>query len=201
MKTSAHTAPEGLAEQRRREILEAAEKLLATYGYDALRLRQVSQAANVSIGLIQHYFGTRDDLLRETMHVAGERRAQQWKKLGENKLSPADRLMALIEGAIGDHHRCVMWIETCAAATRHPELRPGVRATQNAWRDIILDAVSAGMRDGTLNPVLPSDQTAELLIRLIDGFMLDDAAGVSSKAARKRRGDALVIGAQRLIGI
>lgn len=49
------TARDALAGQRRGEVLDAAEPLLAAHGYDALRLRDVSRAAGVSIGLIQHY--------------------------------------------------------------------------------------------------------------------------------------------------
>src|SRR4051794_37582157 len=76
-----------LIEERRAAIISAAEKLLAVHGFDALRLRDVSKEAGVSIGLIQHYFTTRDELLYETMRVASERRAEQWSRLGSGQES------------------------------------------------------------------------------------------------------------------
>lgn len=183
----ARPASDGLAEQRRGEILEAAETLLAAHGYDALRLRDVSKAAGVSIGLIQHYFGTRDELLLETMRVASERRARQWSQAAEGASSADVKLRSLIEGAVGDHHRCVIWIEMCAAATRHPELLPDVRRTQDAWHRAITDVLSDGTRDGSFSTSLSPDDTAELLIRIIDGFILDAAVDTEGTAAEGRR--------------
>ena len=70
------------------------------YGFDALRLRDVSQAAGVSIGLIQHYFTTRDESSPdETMRVASERRAEQWTELASGHTKAQDKVTALLEGA------------------------------------------------------------------------------------------------------
>ncbi|MFC9488655.1 TetR/AcrR family transcriptional regulator [Streptomyces hydrogenans] len=189
-----------LAEQRRGEILNAAEKLLATHGFDALRLRDVSEAAGVSIGLIQHHFATRDDLLLETMRVASERRAQQWRELARSAASPAAQVRALIEGAIGDHHRCVIWIETCAAATRHPELLGDVRSTQEAWHSAITEALTDAVQDGSVPADVSPGATAELLIRLIDGFMLDAAVGTASATDAEQRLALLKESAARILG-
>ncbi|MEU6459768.1 helix-turn-helix domain-containing protein [Streptomyces sp. NPDC047065] len=187
--------------QRRTQILDAAEHLLASHGYDALRLRDVSEAAGVSIGLIQHHFATRDDLLLETMRVASLRRAQQWSELARADLSPADRIRSLIEGAIGDHHRCVIWIETCAAATRHPELLNDVHRTQEAWQRAITDALTDAVRDDSVPAHGSPGETAELLIRLIDGFILDAAVGTTDTAEAERRLILLKDAAARLLGL
>ncbi|NYV72761.1 TetR/AcrR family transcriptional regulator [Streptomyces sp. UH6] len=189
-----------LAGQRRAEILNAAEKLLAIHGFDALRLRDVSEAAGVSIGLIQHHFATRDDLLLETMRVASRCRAQQWSDLARSAPSPGARVRALIEGAIGDHHRCIIWIETCAAATRHPELLEDVRQTQQAWHSTITAALTDALRDDSVPAHGSPSDTAELLIRLIDGFILDAAVGTPDPADIERRLAQLKEAANRILG-
>lgn len=184
------TDRDGLADRRRTEVLNAAEKLLAVHGYEALRLRDVSQAAGLSIGLIQHYFGTRDELLLETMSVASRRRVDQWSQLTSNHRSSDQRLWALIKGAVGDRHRCVIWIETCAAATRHAAIRPDVLATQHAWLSTLTSAIRDGVEDGTLPAVSSPAKTAELLVRVIDGFILaaavEDADTVDQSTRAKR---------------
>ena len=59
-------APSGVVlEPRKIQIMEATERLIAEYGFDGLRLRDVSKTAGVSIGMIQHYFETRDGLVLE----------------------------------------------------------------------------------------------------------------------------------------
>ena len=163
---------EDLIEERKAGILEAAEQLIAVHGFDALRLRDVAKAAGVSIGLIQHYFTARDDLLRETMRMASVRRASQWTDLANgHKLAP-EKLAALLEGSISDHHRCVVWLETCAAATRHADLLPDVQRTQDAWREVMRDVIAQGVVDKDFVPTIAVGDIVALLIGLIDGLML-----------------------------
>ena len=64
-------------EEARKEILDAAERVLAQRGPDAVGLRDVAAEASVSHGLITHYFGTYDALVeavfaRRTQGVAAE---------------------------------------------------------------------------------------------------------------------------------
>ncbi|MCJ7709339.1 MAG: TetR/AcrR family transcriptional regulator, partial [Chloroflexi bacterium] len=56
---------EALRTAQRERILTAAEQLLVTHGVERSRLRDVSEAAGVSIGTVQHYFDTRDRLIAE----------------------------------------------------------------------------------------------------------------------------------------
>lgn len=60
-------------EEARRQILEAAQTLLAEHGPDAIGLKEVAKAAGVSHALVSHYFGTYDALveaaLREHMNA------------------------------------------------------------------------------------------------------------------------------------
>lgn len=57
----------------RREILDAAQRLLAVHGPDAIGLKDVAKEAGVSHALVSHYFGTYDALveaaLREHMNA------------------------------------------------------------------------------------------------------------------------------------
>ena len=190
-----------LVEERRAAIMAAAEQLLAVHGFDAMRLRDVAQQAGVSIGLIQHYFNTRDELLLETMRTASRRRAQQWVSLAAGAATAGDKLTGLLEGAISDPHRGVIWLETCAASTRHPELRPDVRRTQQAWRHAIRAAIDEGLATGEFAPVVPTDDLVLLLISLIDGLMLATVTEDDSDTSQAERTRVLRETAQRLLGM
>jgi AcrR family transcriptional regulator len=181
--------------------LDAAEQLIAVHGYDALRLRDVSKAAGVSIGLIQHYFTTRDELLRETMRTASLRRAEQWAQLASGHERAPEKLTALLEGAINDRHRCVVWLETCAAATRHPDLLPDVQRTQDAWRGALRDAIEEGVAKRDFAPVIPVADIVVLLVSLIDGLMLASATDSAEEDTQDYRVQLLRETAQRLLRI
>jgi len=188
-----------LAAERRAAILRAAEHLVAQHGFDALRLRDVSQGAGVSIGLIQHYFTTRDELLDETMRTASMHRVAQWAQLTRGHDDASAKLAALLEGSIKDRHRCVVWLETCAAATRHPSLLPDVQRTQDAWRQALQEVIDEGVAVGDFNPLIPVGDVVTLLVSLIDGLMLGAATELSGQGREEKPVRLLREAAERLL--
>lgn len=48
-------------------ILDAAEKLFATQGFEATSLRQITAAARVNLAAVNYYFGTKDQLIRAVL--------------------------------------------------------------------------------------------------------------------------------------
>ena len=55
-------------DERRRSIGDAVCRVLATRGLDAVSLRHVAAEAGVSMGRVQHYFATKDDMLLFAFH-------------------------------------------------------------------------------------------------------------------------------------
>ncbi|GII57684.1 transcriptional regulator [Planotetraspora thailandica] len=50
-------------EARRRHIAEALLRIISRDGLDAVSLREVAAEAEVSMGMVQHYFSTKDEML------------------------------------------------------------------------------------------------------------------------------------------
>src|SRR3954468_19442104 len=62
-------------EQRRDQILDAANALFAERGYDEVTIEDIASAAGVTRGLVHHYFGGRKDVyiaLLERLGAASE---------------------------------------------------------------------------------------------------------------------------------
>lgn len=60
-------------QQRREQIADAVCRLAARQGLDAVSLRHVAAEAGVSMGRVQHYFTTKDEMLRFTFQTIGAR--------------------------------------------------------------------------------------------------------------------------------
>ena len=58
------------AEETKRRILEAASELFAERGFEGTSVRQIAAAANVSLGMIRHYYGSKDGLHRACLDSA-----------------------------------------------------------------------------------------------------------------------------------
>lgn len=50
-------------DQRRRHIVEALVRIAGSQGLDAVSLREVAQEAGVSMGAVQHYFASKDEMV------------------------------------------------------------------------------------------------------------------------------------------
>ncbi|OXM44308.1 TetR/AcrR family transcriptional regulator [Amycolatopsis alba] len=84
---------------RRAEIAEALRRLTATRGLEGVSLRHVAAEAGMSMGLVQHYFKTKDEMLL----FAIERRSQMYEErlkarldAGEVPSTPKAILRAII---------------------------------------------------------------------------------------------------------
>ena len=55
--------------QRRREISAAVVRLAARRGLQGVSFREVAAEAGVSVSLVQHYFGTKENLLLGTLDI------------------------------------------------------------------------------------------------------------------------------------
>lgn len=63
-------------EEAREEILDAAERLIAERGPDGVSVQAVARAVGVSHGLVLHYFGTYEDLVRTVLQRRNRRFAE-----------------------------------------------------------------------------------------------------------------------------
>lgn len=58
--------------QRRRAIAHAVWSVIATRGFDAVSLREVAAEAGISMGLVQHYFPTKDAMILHACEAIAE---------------------------------------------------------------------------------------------------------------------------------
>lgn len=158
------------AHQRER-ILSAAEQLLIVHGVERMRLRDVGEAAGVSIGTVQHYFDTRDRLVRELFDWSSDRRLAGWLRATEAPRGSAwGRLTALLEYSLEEpiQRRSRVWIEFCAMA-RNEELQEKLGSFYDAWRQPFREAIEQGVADGEFRPIRPIADLVDTLVVLVDG--------------------------------
>ena len=58
------------AEETRNKILAAASELFAAGGFEGTSVRQIANGAGVSLGMIRHYFGSKDGLYQACIALA-----------------------------------------------------------------------------------------------------------------------------------
>lgn len=161
------------AEDQRTRILAATERLVGAYGFDAVRLRDIAKASELSIGSLQHHFETRDQLLRATFQWSCDRRIRLWRRTADVSGDPWSRLRSLLTGVLHAEDfrlHCAIWIAYSAAALREPEIKAVMGELFEQYRRPLREVIVAGTDAGTFTPVMPIDDIVDILTAQIDGL-------------------------------
>jgi AcrR family transcriptional regulator len=192
------------ADVRRTEILEAAVRAVRRLGFERMRLRDVAEEAGVSIGLLQHYFETREQLGREAFAAACGERANRFAESAEPGGPAWDRIRQLLEHAFepeGIRDRAAIWLDLCSAASRDPSFRREATRVQDVWRAPLAAAIADGEATGELEPRVKRDAAVDMLLALIDGTELAATIAQDTRFPRKRHLAAMLEVAHHMLGV
>jgi AcrR family transcriptional regulator len=159
--TTAPTRTLSKSEATRERILDAAAEVLNAKGYAGARLSDIAELAGVQATAIYYYFGSRDELVAETVQVGLRRvlvHVDEVLAALPKDTPPMDRITA----AVGAHLEVTLQdSKYTAAAIRHAStLPPAIREAQLVdqrkygvlWRTLIADAAKAGQVNPALEP-------------------------------------------------
>jgi AcrR family transcriptional regulator len=168
--------------RRKRAILEATLRLVAAQGAAAVRLRDVARSSGVSVGSLQYYFDSRDQLIREAFDQHARDVVALVALAGDGSAAPPARLAAVIDAAVlrpDLRLSAALWMEFVTAGLHDEQLRALLESAYETWRDLLGEAVRAGTEAGDFRPLLPPDTVVACLVALIDGFELAVAIDVA----------------------
>ncbi|THV33510.1 TetR/AcrR family transcriptional regulator [Glycomyces buryatensis] len=163
---------------RRTQIAGAVHRLIAHAGLDAATMAAVAREADMSVGLVQHYFRSKDDLLlfayrrttgdmleRVEHHVAEGEAAQ--RTIAAILLTSLQELWPLDERRRGEYR---IGRAFHARSLDNPTVATVARETAAALRAQIATAVSNGKHCGEVELGTDAEEAAVRLSALVDGM-------------------------------
>jgi AcrR family transcriptional regulator len=157
-------------EERRREIATAVLRIVTTRGVEAASLRAVAAEAGVSMGAVQHYFTTKEEMLRFALVYGHTLLVERATRLGEEhtpgKPRERFRLLSILLLPLDEDSRAAarLWAGLIGhACVDEPTRKLAALAYTN-----LTDFVVRHLRD-TL-PGTGTDQAARHLISVIEGL-------------------------------
>ena len=184
-------------EERRAQLLDAAGAVIAVRGFDGATVRDVAREANVSTGLLHHYFGSFPDLLAEVF----AREAQvDMDRLGADAAAipdPLPRLDRLVAryAPRADDPGWFIWFSAWSAAPRHPKLRRSAEHFHREWSSRFEAVLGAGALAGVFICPDPAGTTRRLL-SLMDGLATQLVAIRSLEVAEVAHDIAIAVAAE-----
>jgi TetR/AcrR family transcriptional regulator, transcriptional repressor of bet genes len=158
-------------QQRREQIAEAVCRLARRQGLDAVTLRHVAAEAGVSMGRVQHYFTTKDEMLLFAFHTLSER-VERRMAAAATDLGPSPTPRALLRALLMEmlplSEQATAEAPVLAAffarAVVEPKLADVLRGDNRRLREFITEQVGATHGD-------PGLETVGLLA-MVDGLMV-----------------------------
>ncbi|MPZ83744.1 MAG: TetR family transcriptional regulator [Actinophytocola sp.] len=165
---------------RRRQVAEAVERLIAQHGLDGVTVAKTAAEAGVSVGLVQHYFATKDDMLRYAYTRVTERTmARVLRRADELTAHRSSIRRVVAEGLTErlplDDARRAEWrvsFTFAARAVDRPDLAAVRNETEAAIRDRLAEAIGNGKECGEVPPDADPPARAAGLLALVDGLAL-----------------------------
>ncbi|MGY6496878.1 MAG: TetR/AcrR family transcriptional regulator [Microcella sp.] len=163
-----------LATYRRAQILCASVKLVGRDGALGARLKDIAKEAGVSLGLVQHYFGTRQELLEETFRSMLSVSLSRIPQYTGSSVDPLVTLIAMLRlhayGSVDFQERWGFWVELWSSARRDPVLAEIAHEVYTLWTTPFEHAVDRLASAGRCRTDIAPNEAAIRLMGLIDGL-------------------------------
>ncbi|MFJ9412663.1 TetR/AcrR family transcriptional regulator [Streptomyces sp. NPDC101227] len=164
-------------EARRQEISEALWRIASTRGLDGASLRDVAAEAGISLGRLQHYFRTKDEMLAFALqHInrLADHRIRERIAALAGEPSPREVLRACLSGMLPLDEKSRIGTLVGAAyfnrAVHDEGLRGEAKEGIPKLRAFFADQLRRAAERGELPPDRATEDEAMLLISLADGL-------------------------------
>lgn len=149
-------------------------------------------STGLSIGTLQHYFVTRDNLLTAAFLRHHELVVASIDSWNDRDPDPWQRVLGMIDILTqpdGLLLRSKLWIEMASQASRNERIRKAAQVVYDSWRNVFVEAISEGMERGQFNPVLPLSAVVNAFLATLDGYEVAFVIGIEEATPEQARGN------------
>jgi len=165
----------GLVEERRRQIAQAALHLIAARGIEKTSIREIAAASEMTVGNLYHYIGTREDIIHLAINHGLDlvrKLIREIDDLGE-AMDPQEALTAAVDRYIRYHH--ANWEGTVflykEMGTFTPSLRLPVIEVNSHMHDAFIRIIKKGCKVGVF-AAADIDMVASTIVSMGDMWAL-----------------------------
>lgn len=160
---------------RRRELADAACRVIARNGLSGTTLTQVAEESEWSIGSIRWYFPTKTQLIDAALWRVGERVDERIRRRTAGGMGIAELRIAALELLPLDANRreeALVHLAFLAQAAVTPELAESAEDTARRLQEPLAARFAAAIHDGELPAHLHPQHEARRLRALLDGLAI-----------------------------
>ncbi|WP_037601899.1 TetR/AcrR family transcriptional regulator [Streptacidiphilus rugosus] len=167
--------------QRRAQIIDGAAEVAWAQGLANVTLRRVATQANITYGLVNHYFPAVNDLVAEAFSVLATRDRQDAERdcsTGGTALGQLRLLLARWVRPDSDRMG-LLWLDAWSLAAENPALRQAIDQRMGDGHRLVSGILTAGIQEGTFRPHDP-EAVAWTLLTLLDGLIVHSSLQINA---------------------
>lgn len=159
---------------RRREVIDAARRVIRDQGLEATTLRKIGREAGFTTGVVTHYFPDKRAVIVSCFEAASDDFMGTVRRELAVAGSIEERIATLVAAAAPRAREARaewrLWSEMWSYAAGDPDFRAVVVRTDAAWEEMIRAVLVEGKREGKLREDVDPVAESGILARLIDGL-------------------------------
>ena len=170
------------AEQRKEALIRATLALVAENGVRGATVRGIAERADVTQGLIRHYFSSKEDLIIAAYeHHMTAMTDQTFAFAAVVDSSARDKLAALVraslEPPVADPHAVALWASFLNKVQTDPHMKATHERTYAYFRDQLQELIRAALEEaGQPTPEARMRHLATACNGVIDGLWMEGGA-------------------------
>ncbi|MGW3349688.1 TetR/AcrR family transcriptional regulator [Nonomuraea rubra] len=172
--------PKEHLEARRRQILDAARRCFLHNGFHATSMQDVLAEAELSAGAVYRYFKSKDDIIAATAAEALAEVASAFDVDDATAPPDLDNIVDLVLGGerpplSGSQESAQLLVQVWSEALRSPSLSAKLKEVMAEARGVVGGLVARHQQRGLLAADVPAEHVADVLMALVDGFLVQRA--------------------------
>jgi TetR/AcrR family transcriptional repressor of uid operon len=158
-------------EEKRREILFAAQRCFARDGFQGASTSEICKEAKISPGHLYHYFASKEDIIRAIAKMRLDIATARYVRMLEGT-DAITALLSEVESSDIAHGRANsnLFFTMMAEAGRNPAVAKIMRENGRKIHKMLADYLRKGQASGQIDQSLDAESAATLLISMIDGM-------------------------------
>lgn len=158
----------------RNKIFRTAAQLFAQKGYNGVSMREISEAAGLSKPTIYYYFGSKEGIYKELLHVSLAQGLSLFDAIVKRDMPVKQKLIEIVKFRFRqgrEHPEFVKFVLSLfVVPERLPFLSHFIQEAENR-RKILISLVQEGKDKGEFGVTAHAELTAEILLGTITHFL------------------------------
>jgi AcrR family transcriptional regulator len=156
-------------------ILNTAQMLFATKGYNGTSMNDIVDESGVSKGGIYNHFESKERLFMSLLDLQTEAGLEEIAALFSDDDTSIDKLKKIFKATFGSsvactREICMMQTEFMVTASRIESLRPDLQRRHNTIHRFVVDIIEEGKELGEIKRDLDSESMVSLVFATLDGL-------------------------------